>query len=49
MRQLGLKRLMSNGPGIPLPEAIAAEFGYCLHPEFSEWLMGFPLGWTLID
>lgn len=22
------------------------ELGYCPHPEFVEWLMGWPVGWT---
>lgn len=35
--------------GVPLPERVAAELGYFLHPEFSEWLMGFPPGWTQVD
>ena len=32
-----------------LAEAVAIEFGGYLHPEFAEWLMGFPRGWTECD
>lgn len=29
-----------------LTETLMAIYGWCHHPTFSEWLMGFPLGWT---
>lgn len=29
-----------------LSEHFAAECDSCLMPEFSEWVMGFPVGWT---
>jgi hypothetical protein len=32
-----------------LPEAVAKEFGGYVHPQFSEWLIGLPRDWTLID
>jgi hypothetical protein len=33
---------LSHKRGEPLPET----FGCRLSPEFCEWLMGFPAGWT---
>lgn len=43
------QRLNGAGTNRNLNEVLAAEFGLCLHPKFSEWLMGFPEGWTKID
>lgn len=24
-------------------------YGGCLHPQFVEWVMGFPMGWSDLD
>lgn len=35
-----------KGSTAMLPEVLAAEFMWSHHPEFAEWMMGFPLTWT---
>ena len=35
-----------RGVGMFFTEAVAADFGGYPTPEFVEWLMGFPVGWT---
>ena len=32
-----------------LSERLAGELGLLLRPEFSEWMMGFPIDWTNLD
>lgn len=39
------KRKGIHGAAI-LPEVLAAEFATSQTGEFTEWLMGFPIGWT---
>lgn len=56
-RQAHLKHWAKNwhggygsGPGAGnLVQATQIEFGYSPSPEFVEWLMGFPRGWTSGD
>lgn len=45
------KRPLESGRanGWNLAEEIAAEFDAYLTPNYSEWMMGFPLDWTLIE
>ena len=40
-----------NGFGLTLQQWVSVTYGpeYILNPEFSEWLMGYPAGWTAID
>ena len=43
------RRRGSEGKGpacANLMECMASEFGFCPHPEFVEWMMGFPQTWT---
>lgn len=32
-----------------LPEIIGSKNGFLLQPDFAEWLMGYPPGWTDIE
>lgn len=49
-----LKKYMKNGhqlkwPQIVLLDTLTKEESGLPHPEFGEWLMGFPIGWTDLE
>ncbi len=44
------KVFASRRPGnCYLAEVLVGDYGVGLTPEFSEWLMGIPIGWTSVD
>ncbi len=38
-----------NGFGLTIGQAVAVSDGGPLNPEWVEWLMGYPAGWTALE